>query len=70
VYSNEVGLDEILLHIVPADNSEEGDHRIRSYLQARLRVSPHIHYLEAEQLQKMQFPEAARKAIKFIDRRK
>jgi phenylacetate-CoA ligase len=69
VYSNEVGLDEILLHIVPADNSEEADHRIRAYLQARLRVSPHIHYLEAEQLQRMQFPEAARKAIKFIDRR-
>jgi phenylacetate-CoA ligase len=69
VYSNEVGLDEILLHIIPAGNSEEVDHRIRAYLQARLRVSPHIHYLEAEQLQKMQFPEASRKAIKFIDRR-
>lgn len=70
VYSNEVGLDEILLHIVPADNGEEGDHRIRAYLQARLRVSPRIEYLGPEQLQKMQFPEAARKAIKFIDRRK
>jgi phenylacetate-CoA ligase len=70
VYSNEVGLDEILLHIVPANSSEECDHRIRSYLQARLRVSPRIEYLPPEQLQKMQFPEAARKAIKFIDRRK
>jgi phenylacetate-CoA ligase len=71
VYSNEVGLDEILLHIVPAFGrvSEEGDHRIRAYLQARLRVSPHIEYLTREQMQKMQFPEAARKAIKFIDRR-
>jgi phenylacetate-CoA ligase len=69
VYSNEVGLDEILLHIIPAVNNEENDHRIRAYLQARLRVSPHIHYLEAEQLQKMQFPETSRKAIKFIDRR-
>ena len=69
VYSNEVGLDEILLHVAPADAGEECDHRIRSYLQARLRVSPHINYLTPEQLQKMQFPEAARKAIKFIDRR-
>jgi phenylacetate-CoA ligase len=69
VYSNEVGLDEILLHVAPADTGEECDHRIRSYLQARLRVSPHINYLTPEQLQKMQFPEAARKAIKFIDRR-
>jgi phenylacetate-CoA ligase len=69
VYSNEVGLDEILLHIVPASTSEEGDHRIRAYLQARLRVSPHIEYLTQEQMLKKQFPEAARKAVKFIDRR-
>jgi phenylacetate-CoA ligase len=71
VYSNEVGLDEVLLHIVSAfgNVSEEGDHRIRAYLQARLRVSPHIEYLTQEQMLKKQFPEAARKAIKFIDRR-
>ena len=69
VYSNEVGLDEILLHIVPVSTSDLGDHRIRAYLQARLRVSPHIEYLTQEQMLKKQFPEAARKAIKFIDRR-
>ena len=69
VYSNEIGLDEILLHLVPVNNSEESDHRIRAYLQARLRVSPHINYLSPEKMQKMQFPESARKAIKFIDRR-
>jgi phenylacetate-CoA ligase len=69
VYSNEVGLDEILLHLVPAARTEEGDHRIRAYLQARLRVSPHIVYTDAAGMQKMQFPEASRKAIKFLDRR-
>lgn len=71
VYANEVGLDEILLHIVTANDnvSEEADRHIRAYLQARLRVSPHIEYLTREQMQKKQFPEAARKAIKFIDRR-
>ena len=69
VYSNEVGLDEILLHIVPAGAGEETDHRIRAYLQARLRVSPHVDYLTQEQMQKLQFPESTRKAIKFIDRR-
>jgi len=69
VYSNEVGLDEILLHIVPANAGEETDHRIRAYLQARLRVSPHVDYLTPEQMQKLQFPESTRKAIKFIDRR-
>jgi len=69
VYPNEVGLDEVLLHIVPSVISEECDHQIRAYLQARLRVSPHIKYIIAEEIQKMQFPETVRKAVKFIDRR-
>ncbi|HLX67290.1 MAG TPA: hypothetical protein VKR41_09855, partial [Puia sp.] len=69
VYSNELGLDEILLHLVPASRTEEGDHRIRAYLQARLRVSPQINYCSPADLQSLQFPEASRKAIKFLDRR-
>jgi len=69
VYSNEIGTDEVLLHILPFHNNEESDHRIRAYLQAKLRVTPHIKYLSAEEIQKMQFPESVRKAIKFIDKR-
>jgi phenylacetate-CoA ligase len=69
VYSNDVGLDEVLLYLLPLDESEDCDHRIRANLQARLRVSPHIKYVNAETIQKMQFPENVRKAIKFIDRR-
>src|ERR1700744_6017473 len=48
VSANEVGLDEVLLYLVPAEKSEECDHRIRAYLQARLRVSPQIKYVSAE----------------------
>ena len=69
VSSNEIGLDQVLIYIVPSEISEEVDHRIRAYLQARLRVSPHIKYLTAEAIQKMQFSEASRKAIKFVDKR-
>ncbi|HTE01730.1 MAG TPA: AMP-binding protein [Mucilaginibacter sp.] len=69
VYSNEIGLDQVSLYVVPADDSDECDHRIRAYLQARLRVSPHIKYVSAEAIQKIQFSEASRKAIKFIDKR-
>ena len=69
VYSNEVGLDEVLLHLLPADHSEACDHRIRAYLQARLRVSPHITYVSPEEIQKMHFPESSRKIVKFVDRR-
>jgi phenylacetate-CoA ligase len=69
VSSNEIDLDQVTLYVVPAEDSEECDHRIRSYLQARLRVSPHIKYVTAEEIQKMQFNETNRKAVKFIDRR-
>ena len=69
VYSNEIGLDQVLLYLLPAEESEECDHRIRAYLQARLRVSPHIKYLTAEELLKKQFVETSRKPLKFIDRR-
>ena len=68
VYSNEIGLDQVSLYLV-AEDSEECDHRIRAYLQARLRVSPHIKYVTPEEIQKIQFNEVSRKAIKFIDKR-
>ncbi|MEO6491036.1 MAG: AMP-binding protein [Ferruginibacter sp.] len=69
VYSNEMGTDEVLLHILPSTLTEECDHKIRANLQARLRVSPHIKYLTAEEIQSMQVQETGRKVVKFIDRR-
>ena len=69
VYSNEIGLDQVSLYLVPAEDNEECDHRIRAYLQARLRVSPYIKYVTVEEIQKIQFSEASRKPIKFIDKR-
>lgn len=69
VYSNEIGMDEVLLHLLPLDDSKACDNRIRAYLQARLRVSPHVAYVSSEQIQKMQFPEGTRKAVKFVDKR-
>lgn len=69
VYSNEIGTDEVLLHLLPIQYNEDIDHKIRAYLQAKLRVSPHIRYINTEELQKMQFPESVRKPVKFIDKR-
>jgi phenylacetate-CoA ligase len=69
VYSNDIGMDEVLLHILPISYTEDCDHKIRAYLQARLRVSPHVKYISAEEMQKIQFPESVRKPVKFIDRR-
>lgn len=69
VYSNEIGTDELLLYLLPEQRNEENDHRIRAYLQAKLRVTPRIKYIEAEEMQKMQFPGSGRKAVRFVDRR-
>ena len=69
VFSNEIGTDQVLLHLLPLKYSEESDHRIRAYLQAKLRVTPQIRYVTAEEMQALQFPVAGRKPVKFIDRR-
>jgi phenylacetate-CoA ligase len=69
VFSNEIGTDEVLLHLLPLKHSEESDHRIRSYLQAKLRVIPQIRYVTGEEIQKIQFPDTGRKPVKFIDKR-
>ncbi len=69
VYSNEIGTDEVLLHVWSNRTNEEADHRIRAYLQAKLRVTPQIRYISEEDFRKMQFPETSRKPVKFIDRR-
>jgi phenylacetate-CoA ligase len=70
VFSNEIGTDEVLLHLLPSKYSEESDHRIRAYLQAKLRVTPQIRYVSAETIQSLQFPGSGRKPVKFIDNRK
>jgi len=69
VYSNEIGMDEVLLHLLPINTTEETDRKIRAYIQARLRVSPHIQYITQEEMNKLQFVETNRKPVKFIDRR-
>ncbi|HTQ27880.1 MAG TPA: AMP-binding protein [Puia sp.] len=69
IYSNEIGTDEVLLHLSPIAPGEETDHKIRAYLQAKLRVSPHIKYLSPEDMQRLQFPDGARKPVRFIDKR-
>ena len=70
VSTNDVGLDEVLLYIHAADESTESDHRIRSYIQAKLRVSPFVQYVSEDAIKKLQFNEASRKPVKFIDKRK
>ncbi|WP_160713706.1 phenylacetate--CoA ligase family protein [Chitinophaga solisilvae] len=69
VYSNELGTDEILLHLWPVEESEEMDRKIKSYLQAKLRVIPQVRYCGQPEIMRMQFPENSRKPVKFVDNR-
>ena len=69
VYSNQIGTDEVLLHILPQSLTNDCDHKIRANLQARLRVSPQVKYVTAPEILQMQSPGTGRKLIKFIDRR-
>ncbi|HVI47611.1 MAG TPA: AMP-binding protein [Chitinophaga sp.] len=70
VYSNELGTDEILLHLCPVEESEEMDRKIKSYLQAKLRVIPQVRYCNHQDIMRMQFPENSRKPVKFVDNRR
>lgn len=69
VFSNEIGTDEILLHLSPVEETEEIDRKIKSYLQAKLRVIPQVKYASMQDILKMQFPEGSRKPVKFVDNR-
>lgn len=69
VFSNEIGTDEILLHLSPTEVNEDVDRRIKSYLQAKLRVIPQVKYCAMQDILKMQFPEGSRKPVKFLDNR-
>lgn len=69
VFSNELGTDEVLLHILPLHLTDECDRKIRANLQARLRVSPQVKYITLPELKALQISETGRKLIKFIDKR-
>ncbi|MBN8784511.1 MAG: phenylacetate--CoA ligase [Sphingobacteriales bacterium SCN 48-20] len=69
VSTNEIGTDEVLLYLVPVNDAPETDHKIRAYLQARLRVTPQVKYLLPAEMQQLQFPDGGRKPVRFIDKR-
>ncbi|MCD4745598.1 MAG: AMP-binding protein [Bacteroidales bacterium] len=70
VYTNQIGTDEILIKIgcktVPA-NFEK---KIKDRFRAKLRVAPQIIFEPIEVINKLRFPEASRKLVEFVDKRK
>jgi phenylacetate-CoA ligase len=69
VFTNEIGTDELLVHIGCTNPSEKLKKEIKDFFRAKLRVAPSIHFADTEKLQKLLFPETSRKPIKFVDKR-
>jgi len=69
VFTNDHGNDEIVLHLSTSLQHEDCEKKLRPLLQAKLRAMPLLKFHEPSTLQKMQFPAASRKQIKFIDNR-
>ena len=69
VYTNQIGTDEILIHLSGKGIGEEKEKDIKDHFRAKLRVAPLITFASESTIQKMQFPEISRKPVKFIDNR-
>jgi phenylacetate-CoA ligase len=69
VFTNEIGTDEILIHVgskIPVSDKEKD---IKDHFRAKLRVAPLIRFESEENIQRIQYPETNRKPVKFIDNR-
>lgn len=69
VFSTEQETDDLLLHVHTSLPQEECDQRLRSLLQARLRVVPQVRHHSAAEIEAMRQPSGARKPVRFIDSR-
>jgi phenylacetate-CoA ligase len=69
VYTNQIGTDEILIHLSGKGIGEEKEKDIKDHFRAKLRVAPLITFASESTIQKMLFPETSRKPKKFIDNR-
>jgi len=69
VYTNDLGTDDIRIHIGSDQPVENREKDIKDHFRAKLRVAPHMIFEPASAIARIQFPESGRKQIKFIDNR-
>ena len=69
VFTNEIGTDEILIHVGSRKPIENREKDIKDHFRAKLRVAPLITFETVENIQKIILPETSRKPVKFIDNR-
>lgn len=69
ISSDELGMDQILIRIVSANQSEAFMDQVKDHFRAKLRVTPKIEWIEPEALNKIVFPPMSRKPILLVDNR-
>jgi phenylacetate-CoA ligase len=69
VFRNELGTDEILIRVGANKKSGQLEKHIKDVFRAKIRVAPAIVFESVEYINALQFPQAKRKSVKFIDRR-
>lgn len=69
VFSNEIGTDEILIHLAAKERTDALIKNISDHFRAKLRVTPTVKFVSNAEINVMQNPEMSRKPVKFIDKR-
>ncbi|QEE48589.1 phenylacetate--CoA ligase [Flavobacterium alkalisoli] len=69
ISTNDLGTDEIVIKAVADSPSEELLTQIKDHFRAKLRVTPKIVFITAEELNKVMFNPMSRKPVNFIDKR-
>ena len=69
ISTNDLGTDEIVIKAVANSHSEELLMQIKDHFRAKLRVTPKIVFVTAEELNKVMFNPMSRKPVNFIDNR-
>ncbi|MCU0370456.1 MAG: AMP-binding protein [Bacteroidales bacterium] len=69
VYTNQIGTDEILIHIGSHYVSDTFEKQIKDHFRAKLRVAPQVVFEPVEQVGRVVMPEGGRKSVKFLDKR-
>ena len=69
ISTNDLGTDEILIRASANDPSDDLLAQIKDHFRAKLRVTPRIVFVPAEELNSIMFTPMSRKPVNFIDKR-
>jgi phenylacetate-CoA ligase len=67
VYTGSLGTDEIRIRLTATRNDDDFVKVLKDRFRAKLRVAPEIIFAEADEIQKLKFPELSRKPVVFFD---